>query len=121
MLRVAEVPWPSADPATPLPASVETDPVARLTTRMRWLERSATIRFASSLVMPLGPLKRADAAGPFRNPAVPLPAKVATEPAVVKRFIVWSDNEGKNRKVPSVVTAAASPTHSCAPPTRPTP
>lgn len=81
LLNDAPARTPSAQPATPLPARVDTNPLPTSTARTAWFKVSATYRVpvAPPMASPLGALKRALAPLPSRKPVTPgAPASVAT-------------------------------------------
>ena len=80
-LKLAAVPWPSAEPAEPLPAKVETTPRGD-TSLMRLFIRSVTtmVPLAGMKAMPHGWLNLAAAFTPSaKAPVPPFPAIVATK------------------------------------------
>lgn len=66
-LNIATVPKPSVTPAVPVPASVDTAPVAIKTTRIEWPEVSATKSLSAfdDRATPRGKLKLAAGPTPF--------------------------------------------------------
>ena len=80
-LKLAAAPVPSANAPLPLPASVVTTPTG-VTSRMRWLPKSATTitPLEAITAISLGLLKLADWPVPSANAPVPLPTKVLAAP-----------------------------------------
>jgi hypothetical protein len=87
LLNLAEAPFPSALPDTPLPpAKVDTDLVVDEITRMAWLYESATISDVPSgtIPSPTGALNCAEVPAPSEEPETALfPAKVSTYPVLM--------------------------------------
>mmetsp|Transcript_81142 Transcript_81142/g.131460 ORF Transcript_81142/g.131460 Transcript_81142/m.131460 type:complete len:224 (-) Transcript_81142:159-830(-) len=78
-LKVASAPCPSADPASPLPASVLTMAPALDTVRRAWLPISTSTTLpARSTVMPLGPWKRARVPLASRKPPIMFPISASS-------------------------------------------
>ena len=89
LLNVALVPTPSAEPAVPFPASVETSP-AGVILRIRLLKKSDTYTFpVESRVTYRAPPKLALSPVPSANALLPLPAKTETTPAVETLSILF--------------------------------
>ena len=94
-LKLAAAPTPSAKAALPLPASVVTTPSEIVTSRILWLNSSATtIKLLEGITAtPVGLLKLAAAPMPSAKAPLPLPASVVTTPRGVTmriRLLVMS-------------------------------
>jgi hypothetical protein len=94
VLKVAKVPGPSAPPAAPVPATVDTTPPA--SNRILLLEESATYTapVAPTTATDAGRLKVALSAGPSAAPTAPVPANELTAPVATNTtrsaLLPWS-------------------------------
>jgi hypothetical protein len=82
------MPTPSREVALPLPASVVTAAVAKLTARIKLLVKSPTksVPLASASAKPTGLKKEAEEPMPLAAPGAPVPAKVAVTPPPTVRM-----------------------------------
>jgi hypothetical protein len=94
ILKVAAVPKPFIDDATPLPAKVVTTPEGVMR-RNRLFTPSTTITFPTkSIATDLGPLNAAVMPFPSVHAAIPDPASVVTTPERVTTRIRCPDSSG---------------------------